>query len=102
MREERIVEGPLALRPLIQHYYIQYTYLIAGEPSQLKQRIAQAENVNAEPSTFFVGRDGLVHGVFSRSIQTVAIAGSSHRAVQRKTEVVIVSWDLEACWLHCG
>jgi thiol-disulfide isomerase/thioredoxin len=51
------------LRAFIQRYGIEYTYLIAGEPSQLNEKISQAENLNAWPTTFFVGRDGLVHDV---------------------------------------
>jgi hypothetical protein len=37
--------------------------LLAGEPSQLNEKLPQAENLNAWPTTFFVGRDGLVHNV---------------------------------------
>jgi len=51
------------LRAFIQRYGIEYTYLIAGEPNQLNEKIPQAENLNAWPTTFFVGRDGLVHDV---------------------------------------
>jgi len=51
------------LRAFIQRYGIEYTYLVAGEPSQLNEKIPQAENLNAWPTTFFVGRDGLVHEV---------------------------------------
>ena len=51
------------LRAFIQRYGIEYTYLVAGEPSQLNEKIPQAENLNAWPTTFFVGRDGLVHRV---------------------------------------
>ncbi len=51
------------LRAFIQRYGIEYTYLVAGEPSQLNEKIPQAENLNAWPTTFFVGRDGLVHEI---------------------------------------
>lgn len=51
------------VRAFIQRYGIQYLYLIAGEPSQLNEKIPQAENLNAWPTTFFVGRDGLVHEI---------------------------------------
>lgn len=47
----------------IKRYGIEYTYLIAGEPSQLNEKIPQAENLNAWPTTFFVGRNGLVRSV---------------------------------------
>jgi thiol-disulfide isomerase/thioredoxin len=51
------------LRAFIQRYDIEYTYLIAGEPSQLNEKIPQADNLNAWPTTFFVGRNGLVQAI---------------------------------------
>ncbi len=51
------------VRAFIQRYGIQYLYLIAGEPGQLNEKVPQAENLNAWPTTFFVGRDGLVHEI---------------------------------------
>jgi len=50
-------------RAFIKRYRIEYNYLIAGEPSQLNEKIPQAENLNAWPTTFFVGRNGLVRSV---------------------------------------
>jgi thiol-disulfide isomerase/thioredoxin len=51
------------VRAFIQRYGIEYTYLVAGEPSQVNEKIPQAENLNAWPTTFLVGRDGLVHAI---------------------------------------
>jgi thiol-disulfide isomerase/thioredoxin len=56
-------KDPTRLQAFIKRYGVQYTYLIAGEPSELQAKIAQAENLNAWPTTFFLGRDGLVRGV---------------------------------------
>jgi thiol-disulfide isomerase/thioredoxin len=47
----------------IKRYSIEYTYLIAGEPDQLNEKIPQAQNLNAWPTTFFVGRNGLVRSI---------------------------------------
>jgi thiol-disulfide isomerase/thioredoxin len=47
----------------IKRYGIEYTYLIAGEPGQLSDKIPQAENLNAWPTTFFVGRNSLVRAI---------------------------------------
>jgi thiol-disulfide isomerase/thioredoxin len=47
----------------IKRYGIEYTYLIAGEPSKLNEKIPQAENLNAWPTTFFIGRNGLVRSI---------------------------------------
>ena len=51
------------VRAFIERYGIEYTYLIAGEPSQLNEKIPQAENLNAWPTTFFIGRNGLVRSI---------------------------------------
>jgi thiol-disulfide isomerase/thioredoxin len=51
------------LKAFINCYGIEYIYLVAGEPDQLSEKLPQAENLNAWPTTFFVGRNGLVHGV---------------------------------------
>jgi thiol-disulfide isomerase/thioredoxin len=51
------------VRAFIKRYGIEYTYLIAGEPSQLNETIPQAENLNAWPTTFLVGRNGLVRSI---------------------------------------
>jgi len=55
--------NPERLRAYIEEYGITYTVLLAGEPSQLNEKVPQGVNLNAFPTTFFVGRDGLVRGV---------------------------------------
>ena len=57
------LSDPSRLRAFIQRYGIEYVYLLAGEPSDLNEKIPQALNLNAWPTTFFVGRDGLVHEI---------------------------------------
>jgi thiol-disulfide isomerase/thioredoxin len=51
------------LDAFIKKFDLGYTYLIAGEPKELQAKVPQAENLNAFPTTFFVGRDGLVHAI---------------------------------------
>lgn len=51
------------LRAFIRRYGIDYTVLVGGEPSQLAEKLPQAENLNAWPTTFFLGRDGRVRSV---------------------------------------
>jgi thiol-disulfide isomerase/thioredoxin len=51
------------VRAFIKRYGIEHTYLIAGEPSRLNEKVPQAENLNAWPTTFFVGRNGLVRSI---------------------------------------
>ncbi len=50
------------LRAFIKKYGIEYTVLVGGEPSEAPSKLPQAANWNAWPTTFFVGRDGLVRG----------------------------------------
>lgn len=57
------LKDPVRARAFIQRYGIEYVYLIAGEPSQLSEKIPQALNLDAWPTTFFVGRDGLVREI---------------------------------------
>ena len=51
------------LKAFIRRYGINYTYLVAGEPRELNEKMPQAENLNAWPTTFFVGRNGFVHAI---------------------------------------
>lgn len=60
--EEEQLKDPVRLRTFIGTYGIPYTVLLAGDPSELQARLPQAVNLNTFPATFFVGRDGLVHG----------------------------------------
>jgi thiol-disulfide isomerase/thioredoxin len=44
----------------IRQYHVPYTYVIAGAPEDMWDKIPQAVNLNTWPATFFVGRDGKV------------------------------------------
>jgi peroxiredoxin len=52
--------NPTRLKAFIEEYGIKYTVLVCGEPDQAKEKLTQAQNWDAWPTTFFVGRDGLV------------------------------------------
>jgi thiol-disulfide isomerase/thioredoxin len=54
---------PVRLRAFVKKYGIEYTVLVGGVPSEASEKLTQAVNWNAWPTTFFVGRDGLVRGV---------------------------------------
>jgi hypothetical protein len=49
----------------VKEYGVKYTYLIAGAPSEMWEKVPQAVNLNTWPATIFVGRDGLVKGIHS-------------------------------------
>jgi peroxiredoxin len=55
--------NPTRLKAFIATYGLDYTVLVAGEPDQLNDKVPQAENLNAFPTTFIVGRDGRVRAV---------------------------------------
>jgi thiol-disulfide isomerase/thioredoxin len=50
-------------KAFIKKYNVPYTYLIAGAPSELGDKVPQAVNLNTWPATFFVGKDGRVRKV---------------------------------------
>ena len=55
--------NPTRLKAFIEEYNIHYTVLLCGEPDSAKEKLTQAQNWDAWPTTFFVGRDGLVKAV---------------------------------------
>jgi thiol-disulfide isomerase/thioredoxin len=61
--EQEQLKDLTRLRAFIQHYGIEYTVLVGGEPDQVNQKIPQLVNLNSWPTTVFVGRDGLVKSI---------------------------------------
>jgi thiol-disulfide isomerase/thioredoxin len=49
-------------RAFVEHYGVKYTYLIAGAPAQMWEKVPQAVNLNSWPTTIFIGCDGRVKG----------------------------------------
>ncbi len=47
-----------ASRRSSRKYGVEYTYLIAGAPAEMWEKVPQAVNLNTWPATIFVGRDG--------------------------------------------
>jgi hypothetical protein len=56
--EAEQLENPTRLRAFVKEYDIDYTVLLAGEPTQLAEKVPQVSNLNSFPTTLFVGRDG--------------------------------------------
>jgi thiol-disulfide isomerase/thioredoxin len=61
--DEDQLKNATRLPAFIKHYGIDYTYLLAGQTSELAAKIPQAERLNAWPTTFFIGRDGRVRTI---------------------------------------
>jgi peroxiredoxin len=57
------LKNPARLRAFIEQYGIEYPVLLPGEPSDLNAKLPDVVNLNAWPTTFFVGRDGHVHAI---------------------------------------
>lgn len=52
-------------RAFVKQYGVKYTYLIAGAPSDMWEKVPQLVNLNTWPATVFIGRDGKVKAVHS-------------------------------------
>jgi len=75
------------LKAFIAHYGIPYTVLTAGTTDQLAEKIPQGVNLNCWPTTFFIGRDGLVkkvHAGFAGPGNT-----SGHEALVGETTALV-------------
>jgi len=49
----------------IKQYKVPYTYLIAGAPDDMWDKVPQAVNLNTWPATLFIGKDGKVKARYS-------------------------------------
>jgi thiol-disulfide isomerase/thioredoxin len=57
------LQNPARLRAYAAKYQIGYPMLLAGLPEQLNEKVPQIENLNAFPTTIYLGRDGTVREV---------------------------------------
>ncbi len=75
------------LKAFIAHYGIPYRVLIAGTTDQLAEKIPQGVNLNCWPTSFFIGRDGLVketHAGFAGPGNTVG-----HEALEHEVTALV-------------
>jgi thiol-disulfide isomerase/thioredoxin len=85
--EEEQLKNPERLRAFVAKYHIPYTVLVAGTPDQLSEKITQAKNLNCWPTSFFIGRDGLVkevHAGFSGPA-----TGAAYTELKAKTNTLV-------------
>ena len=75
--------NPARLRAFIQRYGVSYTVLLAGERKEVNAKLPQAVNLNAWPTTFFLGRDGRVKSVHVGFTSP----GSGPRDAQTRAEI---------------
>ncbi len=81
------LKDPSRLRAFIKQYGIEYPVLLAGEPSELNAKLPQAVNLNAWPTTFFVGRDGAVRAIHTGFAGKAS--GELHDAMAREIEATL-------------
>ncbi|HVW73657.1 MAG TPA: TlpA disulfide reductase family protein [Rhizomicrobium sp.] len=64
--EEPEQQGTLAReRAFIKKYGVKYTYLQAGAPAEMWEKVPQLNHLDTWPATVFIGRDGKVKAVHS-------------------------------------
>jgi thiol-disulfide isomerase/thioredoxin len=61
--DEAQLKNPTRLRAFVARYHIPYTVLLGGTQAQVNEKLPQGKNLNCWPTTFFLGRDGLVKEV---------------------------------------
>ena len=61
--EDDQLKDPQRLRAFVTRYRIPYTVLLMGTPDQLNEKLPQGKRLNSWPTSFFIGRDGLVKEV---------------------------------------
>jgi hypothetical protein len=49
----------------VKQYGVKYTYLEAGSPAQMWEKVPQLAHLDTWPATVFIGRDGKVKAVHS-------------------------------------
>jgi thiol-disulfide isomerase/thioredoxin len=57
------LKDPTRLRAFLARYGIEYTVLLGGTTDEAPAKLSQAQNWDAWPTTFFLGRDGRVRKV---------------------------------------
>jgi peroxiredoxin len=57
------LKDPSRLAAFVKQYGLEYPVLLAGEPSELNAKLPGVVNLNAWPTTFFIGRDGRVRAI---------------------------------------
>ena len=85
--EEDQLKDPERLRAFIKRYGIPYNVLVGGTPEQLNEKIPQGKNLNCWPTSFFIGRDGLVketHAGFAGPA-----TGKSYEELRQETTALI-------------
>jgi peroxiredoxin len=82
------LKNPVRPRAFVKQFGIEYPFLLVGEPEEAPEKISQAENLNAFPTTFVIGRDGLVRQVHAgfASVATGTVNAESNKEMRAEIE----------------
>lgn len=81
------LKNPVRPRAFVKQFGIAYPFLLVGEPEEAPAKISQAENLNAFPTTFVLGKDGRVRTVHA-GFASVA-TGTVHAESKKEMAVEI-------------
>jgi peroxiredoxin len=86
--EKDQLTNPVRPRAFVRQFGIEYPFLLVGEPEEAPAKISQAENLNAFPTTFVLGRDGRVRTVHAgfASAATGAVHAESEKEMKEEIE----------------
>jgi peroxiredoxin len=82
------LKNPVRPKAFVKQFGIEYPFLLVGEPEEAPAKISQAENLNAFPTTFVLGRDGRVRTVHAgfASVATGTVHSESKKAMAAEIE----------------
>jgi len=98
--EEDQLANPERLKAFIQRYGITYPVLLAGTPDQLNEKLPQVDGLNCWPTTFFIGRDGLVKSIHAGYSGPATGSGNSDLRKEANELVVKLLSKSEHASLH--
>jgi len=79
--------NPVRLHAFVRDFGLEYTVLLAGTLDDMHARLPQAVDLDAYPTTFFIGRDGLVKAIHSGF--AAAATGSFNTQLKQEFTVTI-------------
>lgn len=79
--------NPTRLRAFIGEYHLTFPVLLAGRTDQLEALLPQVASLNCWPTTFFVGRGGLVKRIHAGFAS--AATGEAHQRLVADTNVLV-------------
>jgi peroxiredoxin len=68
-------------KAFVKEYGVEYTYLLAGAPAEMWEKVPQLNHLDTWPATVFVGRDGKIDAVHSGFASPAA--GEFHAELQK-------------------